>query len=169
MSDNGPSPAEVIRGVAPLLPVVGTLVTLANVADELTDLANYVNVLTDFASDPFGFVFEIISTYIVGTILGLGRYLIRSVLTAFGFVTAPLQAFGALLVSSLYTVLAPVTALVQQLTAIIATTVMAAGPLGPPIAAMFAAALAYGLYRIIIAVAGEVPVGSTVVDLLRLR
>ena len=169
MSEHRLSASEVLRALAPLVPVAGTLVTLANYANALTDLAFYANTLTNFASNPQRFIFRFISEYIVGTAIGLGQYLIGSILLVFNTIASYLQTAAFILVGSFQVVTTPILVAGQRLIAAIATAVVAAGPAGPVIAAALTATLLYSTYRLLIAVAGEIPVGSSIVDLLGLR
>lgn len=149
MSDDGLSAKEILSALAPLV--------------------RFVDILERFARDPRGFIFGFISTYLVATALGFGSYIVGSILTVFDTLAGFFGGTATLLVSSLQTVTTPVLLAGQRLTLIIASVVQSAGPLGPPIAAAVTAALLILAYRLIIAVAGEFPVASTIVDFLGLR
>jgi len=149
VSDDGPSPKQVAEA-------------LANLGDSFWALIR-------FAQTPFKFVFSIISAYIVATVIGFGQYIVGSVLLVFDTVAGYFRSAAILLVASLQIATDPVLVAGRLITIQIARVVVAAGPLGPPIAAALTALLLYGTYRLLIAVAGEFPVGSTLVDFLGLR
>ena len=149
MSDDGPS--------------------VKQVAVYLSNLGNDFWNLYWFAKNPFRFTFGIISTYIVSVFLGLGDWIVSSVLLVFAWFGGAFNVAGVTLINSVSVVTTPLLVVGRDLTLVIASVVGAAGPLGPPIAGAFAAVLLYVGYRLLIAVAGEFPVGSTIVDLLRLR
>lgn len=149
MSDDGLSAKEILSALAPLV--------------------RFVDILERFARDPRGFIFGFISTYLVATALGFGNFIVGSILSVFDIVARSLQLAATYLVGSLQVVTTPVLAIGQRLTLIIASVVQSAGPLGPPIAAAITAVLLILAYRLVIAVAGEFPVASTIVDFLGLR
>ncbi|MFC6757887.1 MULTISPECIES: hypothetical protein [Haloarcula] len=149
MSDDDLSATEVVRRLAPLV--------------------RFVDTLTEFARNPRRFIFGFISTYLVATALGFGEYLVSSILLVFDTVAGYFRGSAILLVTSLQTVTTPILGAGRVFTNAVATTVMAAGPLGPPIGAALTALLLYATYRLLIAVIGELPLGSSLVDLLGLR
>jgi len=114
-------------------------------------------------------IFALIATYIVGSILSFGAYVVNSVLSVFDFAVASLVWARLRLVQVFGLVGFNIAAALEDVQMAAADAIASLGLLGPPVAIGFGALSLYGTYRVLVALAGELPVGSTVVDLLRLR
>ena len=143
--------------------------TRSEILKALAPLASVAKVLARFGRDPFGFVATIISLYIVDSILNLGAFAVNSVLAAFGFVVGFFDSIRVTLVTTFGRVgidLLEVYVAGQQT---VADIVSRAGAAAPFLAVGFAAVALYVGYRVAVALLGELPVGSSIVDLLGLR
>jgi len=149
VSDDSTSAQEVLEALAPLVSVAETL--------------------REFGRDPVGFVASIISLYIVDSFLNLGGYVVGSFLLVFDYITTPLQSAENLLVAALSLGGQPTLLALQSLTETVSGVVQQAGPAGPILAAVIAGVFIYVSVRVGVALLGEIPGGSTIVDLLRLR
>jgi len=149
VSDDGPSPKQVAKA-------------LAGLGDSFWAIVR-------FARNPFGFVAGIISTYVVGTILYFGRFLAGSILAPFRIAADSLGLVTNRAVLGLSAVTNPLFGLIATVQGILITVVQAAGPAGPILIGLAAGAVVYLSVRLLISLAGEVPVGSSLVDFLRLR
>jgi hypothetical protein len=125
--------------------------------------------LLSFLSNPYGFVASLISVYIVGVVFDVASILIGSVLYAFDIIAGSFGYAQRTLVVGFSTVGIDILGALVGVQQAVSGVVASAGPLGPPLAVAAASLSLYVLYRLGIAALGELPVGSTVVDLLRLR
>jgi len=134
----------------------------------LEPLRELAGLYQEYGSIPRAVV-AIISGYIVSSVFGLGAYIVGSILTVFDVVAGSIAwvqyqagaAFG-------FTGNSILRAL-RDVQLAFGDAIASAGPLAPVIAGGLAAIALYGTYRVGVAVAGEFPVASTIVDLLGLR
>ncbi|ELZ23496.1 hypothetical protein C475_14523 [Halosimplex carlsbadense 2-9-1] len=111
----------------------------------------------------------IISTYIVESVFGLGSYVVASVLSVFDFVTLSLAWVQAQISGAFAWVGFDILSAVRWVQVELAIATEAAGPLGPLVAIAIASVTLAVLYRAGIALLGELPGGSSLVDFLGLR
>lgn len=135
----------------------------------LAPLANVAGFLARFGRNPVGFIVSVISLYIVNAVLNLGAFAVNSVLGVFNAVVGAIRAAQALLTGAFAFVGVDILGIFASLNEIVATIAASAGPFGPPLIAAFAAVSIYGTYRVGVALLGEIPIGSSIVDLLGLR
>jgi hypothetical protein len=114
-------------------------------------------------------IFAIISLYILNGLFSIINVVAGSVLYVFDLIVGSLQTAQALLVGAFGAVGIDILGALVGVQQAVSVVVASAGPLGPPLAVAAASLSLYVLYRLGIAALGELPVGSTVVDLLRLR
>jgi hypothetical protein len=135
----------------------------------LRELEPYAGVLLQFAKNPVGFVFSIISLYISSLFLdlfGLASWVVLGVFDSFAYVFDVARLF---LISAFGQVGIRILGVVTTFGAELNRALYVLGPAAPFVVALFGSLVFYGLYRGTIALLGEVPGGSTVVDFLRLR
>lgn len=135
----------------------------------LAPLATVAGFLARFGRNPVGFIASVISLYIVNSVLNLGAFAINSVLGVFNAIVGAIRAAQALLTGAFAFVGVDILGIFTSLNAIVAELAASAGPFGPPLIAAFAAVSVYLTYRVAVALLGELPIGSSVVDLLGLR
>jgi len=111
----------------------------------------------------------LISLYIVNGVLSIGSYIIGSFVALNDSVTASIRLAQNLLIGSLGAVGVDILYVGRSIQLQIATAIQGAGPLGPPIAVGIGALILYAMYRVVILALGELPLGSSLVDLLGLR
>jgi len=114
-------------------------------------------------------IVAIISLYIVNGVLSIGSYIVGSFVAFNDSVTASFRLAQNVLIGSFGSVGVDVLAVGRSIQLQIASVIQGAGPLGPPIAVGLGAIIVYAVYRIIIVALGELPLGSSLVDLLGLR
>jgi len=114
-------------------------------------------------------IFGLISLYILGGILTGVRIVTGSILYVFDLVVGALQVAQSLLIGAFAAVGLDVLGLLGDLGGELGRVVAEAGPLGPPIAVGAAAVGLFAMYRVGVALVGELPLGSSIVDILRLR
>lgn len=137
--------------------------------ETLAPLATVARVLVRFGRNPVRFVATIISLYIVNGFLNLGAFLVNSVLTAFGIVTGAFDFVRVLLVNAFGSLGINILAVYASGQQALADVIATAGPAAPFLATGFTAVVLYVGYRVGVALLGEVPIGSSIVDLLGLR
>ena len=114
-------------------------------------------------------VLTIVATWVASSVLGFGEYLIGFVFRLF---TPVLRAIGLTergVVAAFAPAGAAILGVFRGLTTVVRDVTGVAGPVAPIIATLLVLGLAYVTYRVAIAVLGEFPGGSTLVDLLGLR
>lgn len=125
--------------------------------------------LRDLVTDPKGFVLGFVVTWFVGGILDFGRMAVDAVTLAF---TPLLDAIG-ITEMSLIAATRPVGEAILGFWRLINETLVdvvgVAGPAAPVVATVVVLVLGYLFWRLLVSVAGEVPVASTIVDFLGLR
>jgi hypothetical protein len=114
-------------------------------------------------------LFALISLYILNGIFSVIDVVAGSVLFVFDLVVGSLSAAQSLLVGAFGAVGVDVLAALLGLQRALGDVVAGAGPAGPAIAVGATAIMLYVGYRLAVALLGELPVGSMVVDLLGLR
>lgn len=115
----------------------------------------------------------IISLYIVNAFLNLAGYLVGSIVMVGDIAAGSLDAVRGILGGIGQVIGFNFLTVASEIQLAIADVVTQLGPLGPPVAIGTGAILLYLAYllivRIGIAVVGELPVGSSIVDILGLR
>lgn len=134
----------------------------------LGPVAELVRLYNRYGSLPRA-ITAIISSYIISSVFGFGSFIIGSVFAVFDALTLSLrwvqQRVGVQFGMAGYTVLDGVRTVQQT----IGGAVESLGPAGPIVAIAFAAIVLALVYRVGVALIGELPVGSSVVDILGLR
>lgn len=125
--------------------------------------------LLSFLRNPFGFVASIITLYILNGLFSIIDVVAGSILFVFDVVVGSLRTAQALLVGAFGAVGVDIFGALVGVQQALSGVVAAAGPLGPPLAVAAASLMLYGLYRLTVALLGELPGGSTIVDLLGVR
>lgn len=114
-------------------------------------------------------IFGLISLYIVNGVLNIGEYIVSSILLLFDYVTGSLGLVQRQLGVSFATVSAGVLTAIWNVQMSIATIVTPYGPLTPVVMIGLTAIEALIIWRILVALLGELPLGSSITDLLGLR
>lgn len=125
--------------------------------------------LVQFGKNPVGFVFSIISLYISSLFLdlfGLASGVVLGIFDAFAYVFDLSRAF---LLGAGGRVGLEIIGLVTWFGASLNRVLYALGPTAPFLVALVGSLVLYGLFRGTIALLGEIPGGSTLVDFLRIR
>ena len=135
---------------------------------EARALAELVGLVTRYGSLTRAIV-AIISLYILNGVLDVVGIVVGSVLFAFDLIVGSLATAQRLLLGALGAVGIDILAALTSLQREIAGVVEGAGPAGPVIAVAAGAIGLYVLWRVGVALVGELPGGSTLVDLLGLR
>jgi len=136
--------------------------------DETTALAQLVALIRRYGSLPEA-VFGLISLYILQGIFDVVSIVVGSILYVFDLVVGSIDAARLLLLEAFGAVGADVLGTLVAFQREIATVIESAGPAGPPIAVGATAVLLYVGYRVAVALLGEIPGGSSLVDILGLR
>lgn len=131
-------------------------------------IGQLVSLVTEYGSLPRA-VFALITLYILNGIFSVIDVLAGSVLFVFDVVVGSLQTAQALLVGAFGAVGVDILGALFGVQQALSGVVAGAGPLGPPLAVAAASLMLYGLYRLTVALLGELPGGSTLVDLLGVR
>lgn len=135
---------------------------------EVEAVKQLVALIREYGSLPRA-IFGLISLYLLNGILDVVGIVVGSILFAFDLVVASLATAQGLLIRAFGAVGIDVLGALVGLQRAIGGVVEAAGPAGPPLAVAFGAVSLYVLWRIGIALLGELPGGSSIVDLLGLR
>lgn len=143
--------------------------TYREVIEALAPLAKVAGVLVRFGTNPVGFVASIISIYVVNTVLNLGAFGVNVVLAGGDILVGIFDFARVVLIWAFGGVGRDILAGVLIVREAVADVVGSAGPAGPIIAAVVVSVGLYGLYRLAVAGLGELPLGSSIVDLLGLR
>lgn len=114
-------------------------------------------------------VFALISAYILDVIFGIFGTIAGAILFAFDVVVGVLGFAQRLLVNGFGIVGIDILGALAGVQRAIAGAIAGSGPLAPVFATLLAVGTLYVLYRLAVALLGELPVGSTIVDLLGLR
>lgn len=121
-----------------------------------------------FGSLP-GAIFGLISLYLLNGILDVIGVITGSVLFAFDLVVGAFRWVQRALVGAFGAVGIDVLGALTDLQVALAGIVAGAGPAGPFIAVAAVSVSLYLMYRVGVALLGELPVGSSIVDILGLR
>lgn len=127
-----------------------------------------VALVTEYGSLPRA-VFALITLYILNGIFSVIDVVAGSVLFVFDLVVGSVQTAQALLVGAFGAVGVDILGALVGVQQAVSGVVAVAGPLGPPLAVASASLMLYVLYRLTVALLGELPGGSTIVDLLGVR
>ena len=111
----------------------------------------------------------IISLYIVNSVLNFGTYVVESILLLFSYVTGSLAYVQSTLGVNFAAAGTALLAALWSFQIQIATFVSPYGPATPIVMVGLTAIEALVLWRFIVALAGELPLGSSIVDFLGLR
>jgi hypothetical protein len=114
-------------------------------------------------------IFALISLYLLNGIFSIFGVVAGSVLYVFDLIVGSLQVAQSLLIGAFGAVGVDLLGVFVALEGEIAGVVASAGPAGPVIAVGSTAVILFVGYRLAVSVLGELPVGSTIVDLLGLR
>lgn len=114
-------------------------------------------------------VFGLIALYIASAVLSIGQFAVNVVLAVFDPIVQALGITELLIDLGVQTVTTDLVGALVGFRSGIADVAAAAGPLAPVIVVGVAAASLYVVYRVSIALLGELPLGSSLVDLLGLR
>lgn len=114
-------------------------------------------------------IFAIITAYILEGIFGVIGVITGSILYAFEIVVGAIEFARDLLVGAFGVVGVDLIGALIDVQREILTVVEGAGPAAPVIAAGAAVVSVLILYRLAVAALGELPIGSSIVDLLGLR
>lgn len=125
--------------------------------------------LIAFANDPVGFVWRIISLYIVNGIFTIAGFVVGAILQAFDIVAGAIQFAGSLLVGAFGAVGLDILGVLVDLQQELAGVVAGAGAAGPIVAIGGTAVLLVVLYRVTLALVELVPGGGSVLTLLGLK
>jgi len=131
-------------------------------------IGQLVGLVTEYGSLPRA-IYALITLYILNGIFSVIDVITGSVLFVFDLVVGSLQTAQALLVGAFAAVGVDILGALLGVQRAVSGIVTAAGPLGPVIAVASASLMLYGLYRLAVALLGELPGGSTIVDLLGVR
>lgn len=138
-------------------------------AQALRPLAGVVGVLVDFAKNPVGFVMSIISLYVVNAIFGLFGIIVGSIQAAFDVFVWAFDGARVMLISAASAVGFDILSAIAGLQMQFADAVSLLGPAAPIVAVGVGSLGVYATYRLVVVAAGELPLGSSIVDVLRLR
>ncbi|WP_415381469.1 hypothetical protein [Halosimplex sp. TS25] len=131
-------------------------------------LAQLVGLYREYGSIPKA-IFGLISTYIVSSVFGFGGYVVSSILAVFDWITLSLAWVQVELGGSFTIVGFRVLNAYRWVQGQLGNAAASAGPLAPVIAIAIGAVIFAVLYRALIALLGELPGGSSIVDFLGLR
>lgn len=151
------------------MPTDGPRVIKVVLPNWLQALKPVARVLIQFGRNPVAFVFSLISLYIANAVLGLFQVATGAVLWIYEGLASIFDMARVFLISGFGSVGIDLLNVVASLGAALNRALFALGPAAPFVVAFVGAAALYGLYRLGIGLLGEVPIGSTVVDVLRLR
>ncbi|GGN92267.1 hypothetical protein [Haloarcula pellucida] len=143
--------------------------TTRQLLEALAPLASVARVLVRFGRNPVGFVTTIISLYIVDSVLNIGAFAVNSILSAFGIIVGFFDGIRVTLVTAFGSVGIDILGGYVAVQQSIANVVASAGAAAPFLAIGFASVAVYVGYRVGVALLGELPLGSSIVDLLGLR
>jgi len=131
-------------------------------------IAQLAALVEEYGSVPRA-IFTLISIYLLSGIFDIIGVVTGSVLYVFDLGIGSLRVAQGLLIRAFGAVGVDVIETLITLQQEIGRVVESAGPLGPPIAVVSASVMLYVGYRVAVALLGEIPGGSTLVDILRLR
>ena len=137
--------------------------------DWLQALRPVVGTLIAFGRNPVGFIITAVATWLVAGALSVGSVLVAGADYAGTLLAAAPQSVQAFLASAFAPVAQTLVGLAGQATASIGAVLATAGPAAPVLVAVFAAVVAVVLYRVGVALLGELPGGSSLVDILDFR
>lgn len=128
-----------------------------------------ITALVMFAENPREFIFRFVSEFVVSSVFGLFGIIVEWIQAAFDLVVLAVDGARSLAIGAFAAVgvdiLGALVAVQQQLAAAVATL----GPAAPLVAVAAGSVAIYVVARLGIGLLGELPLGSTIVDLLRLR
>jgi len=143
--------------------------TIVSLPDSLLDPLRELGALYKrYGSVPRA-IFALISLYLVNGALSIGSFVVGSVLAVFDIAAGSIRSVQLFLINSFGSVGVNILGIYKSIQLQLASVIQGAGPLGPPLAVFVGGLLIYGLYRVTIVALGELPLGSSLVDLLRLR
>lgn len=114
-------------------------------------------------------IFGLISLYILNGIIDVVGFVAGAFLAAFDILVGLTVAARRALVGVFGPIGVDLLGVGSELQRVLLDVVARSGPFAPIVAGIVAVVILYGLYRLGVALLGEVPGGSTLVDLLRLR
>jgi hypothetical protein len=125
--------------------------------------------LIAFANDPFGFIFEAISYYILGGLLAVIRLAAGAVLYPFDLLVGALQFIQETLVGAFAAIGIDILEVLAGIQQGLGNLIASAGPAAPVLAVGLASAGLFLTYRLAIAALELVPGGSSILTLGGLR
>lgn len=125
--------------------------------------------LIAFATNPVEFIFRIINLFILNGLFAIFNTISGAVLAAFDSLVGALEFAQRALIRGFAAAGIDIIAALASIQRQFAAVFEGAGPLAPVLAAALAVGALVVLSRLAVALLGEVPVGSTIVDLLGLR
>lgn len=149
--------------------IIRVQAVLPSWAQSLRPLANVVGALVEFGRNPVGFVMSIISLYVVNAIFGLFGIIVGSVQAAFDVFVFAFDGARVMLIGAASSVGLDIQSAIAGLMMQVADAVEMLGPAAPIVAVGMGSVLVYATYRLTVVLAGELPLGSSIVDLLGLR
>jgi hypothetical protein len=111
----------------------------------------------------------IISLYIVNSVLNFGTYVVESILLLFSYITGSLAYVQAAVGVNFAALGTAILTAIWSVQMQIVNTVNPYGPFAPVVLIGVTAIEALLAWRFIVALAGELPLGSSIVDFLGLR
>ncbi len=135
----------------------------------LRALKPVVGVLVRFGKNPVGFVFSIISLYLSSLFLDLFGLVSGTVLGIFDSFAYVFDLARVFLTGTFGVVGIEILGIVTGIGAALNRALYALGPAAPFVVAIVGSLVIYAAYRGTIALLGEIPGGSSIVDILRLR
>ncbi|WP_436931676.1 hypothetical protein [Halosimplex halobium] len=134
----------------------------------LAPLRELVALYREYGSLPRA-VFSLIATYLVSSVFGFGSWIVASVLSVFDMVTLALAWVQVQLSSAFAFVGIDILGALRWVQLELAAGAQAAGPLAPLVTIAIGSIALAVTYRALIALVGELPGGSSLVDFLGLR
>lgn len=158
-SDSGPTI------IVQKIPLPNWLKSLAPVADTLRALGRFIQEKGSFRKA----VLAVVTGWVIGGVLQLVGTVIEAVLLLFSPFLRAVGTTQAAVANAFAVPGQAVLDAMMQLNSAIAETVGVAGPVAPLISTTIVMGTLYLSYRLVVSIAGEFPVVSTIVDFLGLR
>lgn len=151
---------------------IGTLILFATDPIRFLDevvFGGILDVLVAFGKNPIEFTFNIINLYILGGIFAIFNTIAAGVLGAFDIIVGALVIVRELLVGAFGAVGVDIIGGIVGFQQSLVESLSIFGPAAPIVLTAIAVAVMFLIYRVGVALLGELPIGSSIVDLLGLR